>query len=299
MNPNVFSRAAGTLAVAALSSSALASVSPLSNWNLICRTDVNSSSEVDGSSLIGGNLLGNSTNYAVQGFTASSGVGLAVGGNVSGGPKQVNSGTFRYNGTLNTIVNVASNNSAVDPTIPAQVASALSWADSFSSHLLTLTPNGTIDGAGNMNASPVLIGSERVAIYSFNIASITSLGQLNLNFGSADSVVLNVASNLGTVNLQAPPNLLGGFSQPNSSRIIWNFFDATLVTTNNTFNGALLAPDADLQILGGGVNGSVVVNSISLQQAEIRRFTYTGYVPTPGAAALAALAGLAASRRRR
>lgn len=95
--------------------------------------------------------------------------------------------------------------------------------------------------------------------------------------------------------LRGPPNLIGGFSQSNSSRILWNFHDATMVTVNNSFNGAALAPGADLKLLGGGMNGMVAVHSISQQDAEIRRFNYTGYlpvVPEPSAGVLAVVAAL-------
>src|SRR5690606_12652717 len=99
------------------------------------------------------------------------------------------------------------------------------------------------------------------------------------------------------------------FNQANSSRIIWNFVDATEVIVNNTFNGALLATDADLRVLGGGINGSVVVNSVSQLDAEIRRYNYNGWlppedemppaVPLPGAGALCFAGLLAVGARRR
>jgi choice-of-anchor A domain-containing protein len=100
--------------------------------------------------------------------------------------------------------------------------------------------------------------------------------------GAANTVILNVSGMpSGTVNFQAPPNMLGGFNQNNASRILWNLHDAALVNVNNSFNGALLAPGADLKLSGGGMNGTVAVHSVSQQDAEIRRFNYTGYLPTP------------------
>jgi hypothetical protein len=74
--------------------------------------------------------------------------------------------------------------------------------------------------------------------------------------------------------------MIGGFNQSNSTRILWNLYDATQVSVNNNFNGSLLAPYADLKLLGGGINGTVAVNSVSAQNAEVRRYTYTGYVPS-------------------
>lgn len=273
-----------------------AQASVLSDWNLIARGNVSSTSEVDGSALIGGTLNGTS-NYAVQGVTAPGNVGLAVAGNVSSGNISVNSsGTFRFAGTVSTIVNASS--STFDATVPAQVTAALAQASAISATLAALTTNGTLDGAGNMSAIPTLIGGQRVAVYSLTPAQWAGLGQLNLNFGTADSVIINVPTS-GNISFVAPPNLLGGFSQANSSRILWNIPSATSISVNNTFNGALLALNADLRILGGGVNGTVVVDSISQQSAEIRNSNYTGFIPAPGAASLLALGGLLAARRRR
>ncbi len=77
------------------------------------------------------------------------------------------------------------------------------------------------------------------------------------------------------------------------------FFDASSVLVNNSFRGALVAPNAALQVLGGGIDGSVAVDRITAQNAEIRSSVYTGYIPAPGAASLCVLAGAVAARRRR
>jgi choice-of-anchor A domain-containing protein len=296
------------LAVTALASSAFGA-SVLNDWNLIVRTNLNGTSEVDGSALIGGNVSG-ATNYSVQGVTASSGDGLAVGGNISSGASvRINhGGNLRIGGSvLGTRILNGGGSQINDAGVSSLVSSAFAEVVALQASLGALTANGSIDGAGNMNASPTDMNGSNVAVYAFNISTIQGLGQLNLNFGSADTVVLNVTSNTGAINLVAPPNLLGGFSQSNSSRIIWNFLDATDISVNNTFNGALLATNADLKVLGGGVNGSVVVNSVSALNAEIRRFNYNGWlpesdpsiIPLPGAGAMGFAGVLALGARRR
>lgn len=75
--------------------------------------------------------------------------------------------------------------------------------------------------------------------------------------------------------------------------------DKPLTSDNNSSSGAILALDASLTHLGGGINGSVAVREIASLNAEIRNNNYTGFIPAPGAAALLALAGLMTSRRRR
>lgn len=276
----------------------VASASVLSDWNLIARHNVQSSSEVDGSALIGGNLSG-ASNYAVQGVTAPGNVGLMVGGTISNGPISVNNGgDLRFGGSVLTTVNLNGGNQAADATIGARVTSAFNEVGAISSYLAGLAANGTLDGAGNMNANPTLIGGERVAVYNLTPANWAGLGQMNLNFGSADSVIINVLSG-GSISFVAPPNLIGGFNQANSSRILWNMPSAATVSVNNTFNGALIAPGADLQVIGGAINGSVVVDRISGQNAEIRRSNYSGFVPAPGAAGVLVMAVVLAGRRRR
>lgn len=277
--------------------------SVFTDWNLIVRNDVVTTSEVDGSALVGGSVLGTS-NYTTHLVSASNGDGLAVGGNIGAGINiQINNGgNLRISGSVLGTVNFNGGGSQInDPGVPGMVASAMSYAEGVSGLLGSLTPNGSVDGAGNMNAVPTLIDGQFVAVYSISQAMINSLGQLNLNFGSADSVIINfVHDGSGVADLIAPPNLIGGFSQSNSSRILWNFGDATGLLVNNTFNGAALAPHADLQLLGGGMNGTVIVDNISVMNAEIRRHNYDGFVPSPSAAAVLMLSGaMIGSRRRR
>lgn len=259
-----------------------AQASLLQDWNLIVRTNLQSTSEVDGSALVGGNVTG-ASNYSVQGVTAPDGAGLAVGGNVGPSPLNINhGGDLRLTGSKLGPVNLNGGGSLInDPAIPATVAAQFAYLYGLTTALDTLPANGILDGAGNMNAAPAFLDGQWVAVYNLTAASFAGLGQLNLNMGIANTVIINVAANgSGVVNLVAPPNMIGGFNQANSTRILWNLYDATQVTVNNSFNGSLLAPYADLQLLGGGINGTVAVDSVSAQNAEVRRFTYSGYLPS-------------------
>ncbi len=275
----------------------------INEWNLIVRHNLSTTSEVDGSALIGGNVSGTS-NYSVHGVTASNGAGLAVGGNISAGMNvQINNGgDLRIGGTNFGTLNLNGGGSAiVDNGISGLVSSIFSQANTLSNTLKNLTPNGTMDGAGNFNASPTLLGGQQVAIYNIHQNDFQSLGQMNLNFGSANTVIINVAADAnGVVDFIAPPNIIGGFNQANSNRILWNLYNATLVKVNNSFNGALIAPNADLKLSGGGINGTVLVDNVSQMDAEVRFNLYTGYVPEPATLGLMlAGAGAMIIRRRR
>ena len=288
--------------IAILAGTATADV--FSDWNLVVRNDLHITSEVDGSAMIGGSVFGTS-NYAVQGVTSSTGDGLVVGGNLGAGSNyQINNGgNLRIAGNVNGNANLNGGGSTInDAGVPNMVNNAMNQAASLSSYFAGFSSTGTVDGGGNMNvSSTTVVDNQNVAFFSLNQSSINGLGQLNLNFGSADTVVINfdAAANGGIANFNAPPNLIGGFNQNNSTRIVWNFLNTTELNINNSFNGMVLATSAELNLLGGGLNGSVFVDSVATMNAEIRRNTYTGAVPTPGSLALIGFSGLIVARRKR
>jgi choice-of-anchor A domain-containing protein len=289
--------------LAAVACAGSAANADLFDWNLVVRHNLNITSEVDGSALIGGNVTGTS-NYAVQTVTNPNGVGLAVGGDIAAGTNvQVNNGgNLAYAGSIFGVANLNGGGSSYyQPAVSNMVADAFAEAASLSAYLGALGATGTVDGAGNMNAATTTIGTEQVAVYTMTQATIAGLGQLNLNLGSADIVVINfdASGSGGAASFAAPPNFVGGLNQANSSRIIWNFLNTTSLTVNNNFNGSILAADADLALLGGGINGTVIVDSVSAMNAEVRLNTFAGAIPAPGSMALLSLGGLLAARRRR
>ncbi|MEM9083651.1 MAG: choice-of-anchor A family protein [Planctomycetota bacterium] len=292
--------------LAALSFSS-AHAAAFGGWNLVVANDLTfSSSEVDGSAIIGGNLLGGTSNYSIRAVTAVNGTGLAIGGSLAAGATVNinNSGDFRIGNTADILgtANVNGGQTIQDASVAATAASLIAQAQADSAFLGGLNATGVVDGAGNINGNAnTMIGGLNVAIFDLTQTQVDSgLGQLNLNMGSADTVIINYSTGgTGAVDLSAPPNLIGGFNQQNSARILWNFVDATAITINNNFNGTILAPDATLSVNGGGINGSVVVDSILVQDAEIRLNLYTGFIPSPSASALFGCAGLLALRRRR
>ena len=291
-----------TLSIAA-ACAASAKADIFSEWNLVVRNDLHITSEVDGSAMIGGSIYGTS-NYAVQGVTSTTGEGLVVGGDlVAGNNYQINNGgNLSYGGSILGNANLNGGGTSYYTTdIATRVADAMAQADNLSSYFADFSSTGTVDNAGNMNASTFTFNGQQVAVYNITQADINGLGQLNLNLGSADTVIINfdALNSAGVASFNAPPNLIGGFNQANSSNIVWNFLNTTELTINNSFNGMVLATDADLALLGGGINGSVFVDSVSAMDAEVRLNTYNGVVPAPSALGLLACSGLVAARRRR
>ncbi|MGH6633628.1 MAG: collagen-binding domain-containing protein, partial [Sphingopyxis sp.] len=66
-------------------SKAITGIDALREWNLVVLGNLESSSEVEGRTFVGGNLSGNSSNYGIRATTSPSGQpGLTVVGNVTG-----------------------------------------------------------------------------------------------------------------------------------------------------------------------------------------------------------------------
>ena len=292
-----------TLCAALAVAAGSASADVFSDWNLVVRNDLNITSEVDGSTMVGGSVFGTS-NFAVQGVTASNGDGLVVGGNIAAGINvQINNGgNLRIGGSVLGNANLNGGGTQFnDAGAGAMVTSAMNDAAALSSFFAGFGATGSVDGGGNMSsAMTTSIGADQVAFYDLTQADINGLGQLNLNFGAADTVVINVDASAsgGAINLNAPPNIIGGFNQANSSRIVWNFINTDSIAINNSFNGMILATDAELTLSGGGINGSVFVDSANLA-AEVRLNTYAGVVPSSSSMALLAVGGVLSSTRRR
>ncbi|WP_026956205.1 collagen-binding domain-containing protein, partial [Algoriphagus vanfongensis] len=270
---------AGTLNLESISGSGF----DFGEWNLIVRNNVTNSSEVEGSALIGGNLSGTS-NYSISSVTASNGAGLMVGGNVLSGSIQINQGgDFYLGGSVSGTINMNGGTQFSTTEIPSLIGTAFAQANALSSYLAALTTTGTIDGGGNMSsATTTNVNGEEVAVYALTQAAFSG-GQLNLNFGSADVVIINfdASGNGGVASLNAPPNLIGGFTS-GQRKIIWNFINTTQVNVNNSFEGMLLAPNANLNHTGGQINGNVIVDNISNMAAEIHDYIFNAGLTNVG-----------------
>jgi choice-of-anchor A domain-containing protein len=289
-----------------------ASAGQFSDWNLLVRHNVSTSSHVDGSAMIGGDLSGTSV-FSMHKVTHSGGAGLVVGGNISGNNKVNQGGNLIHGGTISGTLDMNGGGSVQQQAgIGAMVSNAFSQANSFSSFLRDLAPTGSLsvlDGTkGTLNAgSTVTLGSHQVAVYSLNQSTLGGLSELGLNFGTADFVVINVDASMTGGAASIGMNFLGGLNQNNSGRIVCNFFNTTDLSIGTNLSGMVLATQADMTLFGSGMYGSVVVNSL-VSNAEIRLRTFEGdfdiaVVPLPpavwaGLGMLGVGAGVRSARRR-
>jgi len=295
----------GAAAIAASVVVQVAGASAINDWNLIVRHNLTSSSEVEGRTLVGGNLSGTS-NYGVKLLPPANYVNvdsLVVGGTVAANNYQVNSGrarlfgskgsaNFNMNGGGALIQNDASVTSIVNNAW-ADVLNASSYCSSLSATNTVTIPSGQ-PGPVVFNS---VLGPGGVAVFSVNGNALfqnNDVQQMSINMNGAATVVINVAGTNITYN---GGNMVGGFNIPNASKIIWNFFEATTLNIDRNFFGAILAPNAVMSN-STAIEGNVFTHTFN-QNGEVHLPNFNGNIPAPGALALAGFGMVVATRRRR
>ncbi len=293
----------------------------LSDYSLVVTGNLRSSSEVEGRTLVGGDINGisnSSSNYGIHlDAVAYSGVDtLIVGGNINT-TINLNAGHARIGGVLGSPNGgINANNGSTwqqgDSTVAAEVAAATTAMSSLSQHLYTFGGDSVSlpssqPSAVNFNASP---GSNGIAFFDIpngnNLFDNDKVQQMGLSLGSADFVVMNVG---GTSINWNHGNMVGDFvTEQGRSRVLWNFYEATYLNTKSKgFNGSLLAPLSFLRV-EGVVEGSVFVKSFrQMGEVHLPVFDIDSFievpdpgpsVPEPGALTLLAI-GLALLGRRK
>ncbi|WP_157219698.1 choice-of-anchor A family protein [Flavisphingomonas formosensis] len=275
----------------------------LREWNLIVLGDLQSSSEVEGRTFVGGNLTGNSSNYQIGTPSASiSGEpGLTVVGDVTGGAKNLNNGSgaivggnvdsgFNLNGATQTVqvggtisnTNVNQNTvqsglAASDPNFTAdlnqQKSLLVSSLTDLSTTMAGMTSNSAVTISGNRATFDAAPNSDGVAVFNLTSADLDKIGEIQFNLNGANTAIVNVSGSNITLN----DNFLGG-TQGLGEHVIWNFSDATSLNLTTAWGGSVLAPTA-AATTSNYVQGSAVFGSL-VQNGEFHLGTYDGdYYP--------------------
>ncbi len=278
----------------------------LREWNLVVLGDLQSSSEVEGRTFVGGNLSGNSSNYNIKAAKPSTNgqPGLTVVGNVIGGTKNLNNGsgaviggnvdsgfnlngaaqTVKVGGTIkNTNVNQNTVQSGLGGSNPSFVQS-LQQDGSFLTTSMTglsydlsqLAQNSNFTVSGNRGTFNAVPGADGVAVFNLTAADLNKIGEIQFNLNGADTAIVNVSGAAISLN----DNFLGGTNNL-GEHVIWNFPDAANLNLSTAWGGSVLAPKAaattDNYIQGSAVFGSLV------QNGEMHVGTYSGkYIPPRG-----------------
>lgn len=279
----------------------------MSTHNLVVLQNFSSNSDVEGRTFIGGNFSSpNASNYGTHLTPASNWLGvdvLSVAGNMTiGNQIQLQAGNLRRGGSRTGNVNYnGGGTEIVDPSLASQVAGIVSELTLTSAALQALTPDSVLNlpspqpGPAQFIANP---GGDGVAVFNINGDNLFESGlvqQIELAANGATSIVVNVS---GTdINWNNGSMVGNWLSQGVRATTIWNFFEAQTINLQRNFNGAILAPFAHLTN-NTAIDGSVFVESMAAT-GEVHLPNYSGYIPSPGTAVVAAgLLGLAGRRRR-
>jgi choice-of-anchor A domain-containing protein len=292
-------------------------------YDLVVFGNMAGGSDVEGSAIIGGNLTGNTTNFATQlSGQAAGNVNLFVGGNVTAG-ENLDNGSAVVGGTVSPYINLnqsgstltqndaGATSSILGPLQTSLINASKSYAGTAQSSnaVISMTGNSTtFSQTGSASGGPVIFDIKDTSVFTQN-ANIT----LSSDLESASSVIINVdvteanrSLTIGSsIHLTAPSAL--------ESNVIWNFYDLTPTGTYDTsdamtlqtqtdFAGAILAPYAAFSNTTS-VEGSVAVASFA-QGGEIHMplsavVEPTSIIPEPSACGLLVIGAVGAMVRRR
>jgi choice-of-anchor A domain-containing protein len=278
-------------------------IDAMKEWNLIVLGDLESSSEVEGRTFVGGNLTGNSSNYQIKtpAPSARGTPGLTVVGDVNGGHKNLNNGSgaivggnvnsgFNLNGAVQTVkvggtiadtsVNQNTVQSGLNTSDPAfgvnlnqQKSLLTSSLGNLSTDMKGMTANSQLTISGNRGTFDAKPDAKGVAVFNITSADLDGIGEIQFNLNGAHTAIVNVSGAAITLN----DNFLGG-TKGLGEHVIWNFPEATTLTSTTAWGGSVLAPNAAGNT-ANYIEGSAVFGSL-VQNGEFHLGTYIGgYTP--------------------
>ena len=316
----------------------LTSLQMLQQFNLVTLGNATINSHVDGRTYIGGNLSGNGAVFGMHpdtmpgsGYAAltvaggvASGLQVTAGGAtvlgslsnsaINNGPTVVggNASNSNFNGSGGSYVygsksgvntnsgslTKAKADAALATATSSNFASALTSTSQQLSHLASTGSWWTVSG-GRVTFHAVA-GADGIAVFDLTAVDsvLLAMSEFEFDLGSATAAILN--SDIATASIKA--NFIGGGAQTYGSKLLWNFYDASVLNLNSQFGGSVLATSATLTN-SNNIEGGVFVSQL-VQNGEIHQQAYagslpsasppsTGVVPEPGSLPLVLSAGLA------
>lgn len=286
----------------------------LEQFNLVVFGDLASTSDVEGRTYIGGDLNSAGASYFTKGNEAAPSdlAALIVGGDVNGGPFQVNHGGSAVvggdlNGQINLdvggiryvagMVNVPQNgDSGSTVEGPVEIPDFETPLRQLSGDMAGLAANSTASIEGSKGIFTGTPDSNGLAVFWIDgVDFFGTVTDLEFLVDGAGTVIVNVAG--GVIDIAA--GFLDGIGETIADSIVWNFYEATDVTIQTAFYGSILAPNA-LVSNASLIAGSVVANEF-IQNGAIQLAPPSSTdVPEPASALLLlpALLGLLMVGRR-
>lgn len=270
--------------------SAAGPIQTLNEYNLVVLNDLSSNSEVDGRTLVLGDVSGSASNYGIHlnsdayktsNLTLLTGNALVVGGDITSGTTiNANGYGVVVGGNNNGTVNASS---LTTGTVSLDFDLVKSEFTDFSGYLSTLAVNSLLTTSTNNqpSAAKFNITADATGLSVFNITGSDLFGNSLVqqieatNANAASTVVINVSGT--SITSSGNGNFVGDFS--NSSfytNVIWNFFQATSIDLSMQFNGSIIAPFATYTN-SSETNGNVVVYNYN-QTAEVHSTLFDGSI---------------------
>ncbi len=261
------------------------SLSALRDYSVITKENFSTTSDVEGRTLVGGNLVArNSSNFAIKlrDVVSPSDYTLQVEGSVStGNPLQINAGSMELGGSQNRRVINFNGGGKLVQNSEADYGSLRDQLDKASETLADVKSNGSISSPGTQPAAFRFTSQAEnngIAVFSVNAQDLfnnTRVQQIELVLNGASAVLINVAGK--SIDWKGG-SLVGEFTK-NSVRpnIVWNFFEADTIKLNSkNMMGQILAPNA-LVTAAGIIDGSIYAKSFTTT-SEVHLPAYAGKI---------------------
>jgi choice-of-anchor A domain-containing protein len=279
----------------------------LAQFNAVIRGDFASPSDVEGRTVVGGNVTQGATFFNNPGAAAPSTFrALTVYGDVTtGGALNVNNGGGATIGGSNAaVINTngggglstgaigmlpAFGSTFVDPLLDLSASLAALPMDSFVPVNPPGFPNNVVLTAGSGSG---------LAVFAVTTTYLSSLASFSVDLNGRSGVVFNVSG----ASFAANANFLNAVQVARD--VIWNFTDATNIAFGTQWGGTVLAPNATVTN-ATPIEGTLFANAYrgtgELHSQPFRAPLPTTAVPEPAGLALFALALtlLAGAMRRR
>jgi choice-of-anchor A domain-containing protein len=255
------------------------SVSWMNEFNLITLEDLAGVTHVQGFTFIGGDYTDTSLSEFNQSspYATCSQASVTIFGSIlSGTQLRAEHGDVVVGGAKNGTVlfNGGAGCSVVFDKPLSKDAITVAFQNA-SLKLSQATANNTaaVENGNQLNFNVTNVDANGLAVFniaandSFNLGSIAQI-EVKGNHSAANTILINVSGS--TVNWNNG-NMVGMLtSNAGRQKVIWNFYEATTINTNKNFNGALLAPFADVNTSSVNLDGSVVVKKLS-NAGEVHR----------------------------
>jgi len=265
-------------------------------FNLYTSGDLTSSnSDIEGRAAAGGNA--NFSSFSVNSNNVPGG-GLFVKGNLTFTNGSINGDAYVGGTPSLTGVGFGGGGSlhATNPAI--DFVTTKSFLQGLSGSLKSIGNTGTVT---KPFSTLLLTGaSSSLNVFTVSSADLAAASDINIIVPVASTVLVNVTGT--SMNLpNFGYNINGSQSAGAFAKVLWNMKDVTSLGIVGSFNGSILAPDANVVTNYGQMNGQLIVNSFD-GHLEMHQHPFEGQidsVPEPASMAVLGLAALAIKRRKR